>query len=270
MATFLTGRHLDCTLFPFSFREYLKYHQVEVKETTRGISLVKSKLQEYLNQGEFPESYKLPSSQYLRTLFSDIITRDVMLRCRTSRTIVSLADFLLSDIGKEVTTRRLGNIFNISHQTVENYLGCLQDAYLFFLVKRFTGKLTERYTLPRKVYVIDTGLYSSLKKFEIGKLMENTVFIELMRKAVNSGKEIFYYSSSTAEVDFIYENKAIQVTYDSQGIDEREYKGLKEFSDKYSSYELQIITWDSEGKESLSNGKEVKLIPLWKFLLVEA
>ncbi|BCU67936.1 hypothetical protein HS7_13730 [Sulfolobales archaeon HS-7] len=80
MATYLTGRHVDYLLLPFSFREFLKYHDVNVRESTRGISEVKSKLREYLNVGGFPESYRQSVKAYLGTLFDDVITKDVMVR----------------------------------------------------------------------------------------------------------------------------------------------------------------------------------------------
>ncbi|AWR96213.1 AAA family ATPase [Acidianus sulfidivorans JP7] len=259
MATYLTGRHIDFLILPFSFKEYLRYKGVEVEETTRGIARLKDELRNYLQQGGFPETFKFDKNEFLRNLYSDIITKDVIIRCRTRKDIKGLADFLLENIGKEVSTRRIGNAFNLSYQSVENYFYCLSNAYLFLFLRRFTGKSLERYTLPRKVYVIDTGF----SNFQIGKLMENLVFLELYKRF----KDVFYYSNGNAEVDFVVKDKfAIQVTYDESGIDDREYKGLVRFSDRFKNYKLIIVTWDREGKE-IRNGKEIELIPLWKFLV---
>ncbi|BFH74230.1 hypothetical protein SJAV_21740 [Sulfurisphaera javensis] len=122
----------------------------------------------------------------------------------------------------------------------------------------------EKYTLSRKVYVIDTGIFNVLKGFEIGKLMENLVFLELYKRY----KDVYYYSNGTGEVDFVTKDLAIQVTYDAGGIDEREFRGLRKFSDKFKNHKLIIITWDTEGKEKI-DGKEVELIPLWKFLITQ-
>ncbi len=266
MATYLTGRHMDFLVFPFSFKEYLRYKDVKVEETTRGIARLKEELRNYLQQGGFPETFKFDKNEYLRNLYSDIITRDVIIRCKTRKDVKGLADFLLENIGKEVSTRRVGNAFNLSHQSVENYFYCLSNAYLFLFVKRFTGKSLERYTLPRKVYVIDTGLFNTYKRLQMGKMIENLVFLELYKRY---GQEVYYYSNGNAEVDFIIKDKfAIQVTYDEGGIDDREYKGLVRFSERFKDYKLIIITWDREGKE-IRNGKEITLIPLWKFLVKE-
>ncbi|BFH74231.1 hypothetical protein SJAV_21750 [Sulfurisphaera javensis] len=71
MATYLTGRHLDFQVFPFSFREYLKYKDVKIEETTRGIAKLKDELRNYLQQGGFPETFKFNVREYLTNLYSD-------------------------------------------------------------------------------------------------------------------------------------------------------------------------------------------------------
>jgi predicted AAA+ superfamily ATPase len=275
MGTYLTGRHLDYLLLQFSFKEFLKYYNVSAEETTRGIAMVKEKLEEYIKLGGFPEAYKVISpKEYLLTLFKDIVTRDVIQRCRIRRSEINpFATFLVENTGREVTTRRLGRVFNISHQSVENYLNCLINSYLFLIVKRFTGKLVEKYVSPRKVYVIDPAFNVNLTgKVEIGRLIENLVLVELLRRKYYQklNYEIYYYSNGQSEVDFVVNGEvkeAIQVSYDISGLEERELKGLERFSEKYKGYRLKLITWDMEGVEELKNGEKVEVIPLWKYLI---
>ncbi|BCU68710.1 ATP-binding protein [Stygiolobus caldivivus] len=273
MATYLTGRHLDYVLFPFSFREFLKYQGVEVRETTRGVAGLKARLEEYLKVGGFPEGYRHDTRAYLRRLFDDVITKDVMVRCKTRRDIRDLAVFLAENIGREVSSRRLGNAFSLSHQTVINYMDCLEDSYLFILLKRFTGKALEKYSMPRKVYLIDPGIYSSLVTGEnVGRKMEDSVLVELLRFREYSGRlyEVYYYKGSNYEVDFVTYGDvkaAVQVSYEVGGLRDRELKGLEKFSEEFRDFNLILVTWDSEGEEALKNGKRVKVVPLWKFLL---
>ncbi len=273
MGTYLTGRYSDYLLLQFSFKEFLKYYNVSVEESTRGIAKVKEKLEEYVKLSGFPEAYKVFSpKEYLLTLFKDIVTRDVIQRCKIRRgEINSLATFLVENASKEVTTRRLGRMFNISHQSIENYLNCLTNSYLLFLVRRFTGKLVEKYVSPRKVYVIDPAFNVNLTgKMEIGRVMENLVLVELLRRNQKLNYEIYYYSNGQSEVDFVVNGEvkeAIQVTYDVSGLEEREIKGLERFSEKYKGYKLRLITWDMEGVEELKNGEKVEVIPLWKYLI---
>ncbi|MEM1657388.1 MAG: ATP-binding protein [Sulfolobaceae archaeon] len=273
MATYLTGRHLDFILFPFSFREFLRYRGIEATETTKGIGLIKANLQDYLNVGSFPEGYKLNHKLYLRTLFNDVITRDVMLRCKIRKNVKEIANFLAENIGREVSTRRLGSAFSISHQTANNYISCLENSYFFIFLKRFTGKALEKYTLPRKVYLIDPAIHSVIVGSEnISRKMENAVLIELLRvKYYNSlSYNVYYYRNGEAEVDFIIDGEikeAIQVTYEIEGLRDRELRSLEKFSEKFRGFNLKLITWDTEGEEILKNGKKVKVIPLWRFML---
>ncbi|MGC9105598.1 MAG: ATP-binding protein [Thermoprotei archaeon] len=272
MATFLTGRHLDYVIYPFSFREYLTYKGVEPGVTTRALAQVKSSLRDYLNEGGFPEAYTTPPRLYLRTLFQDVVTRDVAQRCRTRRDVLPLATFLAENVGREVSTRRLGNAFSLSHQTVENYLKCLEDSYLFVLLRRFTGKTLEKYTLPRKVYLIDPALYGAITgRDDLGRKMEDAVLVELLRLRDYRGVrvDVFYHREGDYEVDFVVageRNWAIQVSYEGEGLRERELKALERFSERFRGFRLFLITWEEEGEEKLNNGRKYRKVPLWKFL----
>lgn len=84
LATHLTGRHVDFTLFPFSFREYLKYKGLEISKdvlTTKEKARLFTELKDYLVFGWFPERFKFGKA-ILRVIYSDIITKDIILRHR--------------------------------------------------------------------------------------------------------------------------------------------------------------------------------------------
>ena len=104
--------------------------------------------------------------------------------------------------------------------------------------------------------------------------MENVVFIELIRRGYMPNDGIFYYKTrNNKEVDFILRNgtKAeglIQVCMDinSEGARKREQSALLEASEELDCSHLIILTWDTQAQESVK-GKEIKIIPLWKWLL---
>ena len=62
LATLLTGRHIQFSLFPFSFREYLKFSNFDLKENdvyiTEKRSLLYKHFSEYVKNGGFPEYLK--------------------------------------------------------------------------------------------------------------------------------------------------------------------------------------------------------------------
>ena len=75
------------------------------------------------------------------------------------------------------------------------------------------------------------------------------------------------------EVDFILKddkklNQLIQVSYinSKEEIKEREVKSLIKASNELKCNNLLIITWDYESEHKHGN-KNIKFIPLWKWLL---
>ena len=289
LATHLTGRHFSLELYPFSFREFLKFYNIEYQQgypTTRQIALIKRELEKFLLTGGFPESLKESSpKKYLSSLYSTILTKDVVLRhkIRLIRTIKEFSNYLISNFSCQITFNKLKNIFNLkSIHTAQNYFSFLEESYLLFLIERFSFKLKEKVTAPRKVYVIDQGLINAVSfgsSKNIGRLYENLVAVELMRrKAFSPDSEIYYWQDySGKEVDFIVKEglkikQLIQVCYDIGNYDTkiRQLKSLikadKEMRAKGSN--LFVITSDYEGEEKFEN-KIIKFIPLWRWLLSE-
>jgi len=127
-----------------------------------------------------------------------------------------------------------------------------------------------------KIYISDTGLASNLVRFssDIGKFMENLVFLELKKKELNNIFEIFYWKDyQQREVDFVIKEglkikQLIQVSFasDRNEINEREIKSLLKASELLKTKNLLCITWDYENIEVI-NKKKIKFLPLWKWLL---
>lgn len=287
LATHLTGRHYSLELYPFSFREFLRFKDIEYKDkpfTTKQIAFVRRELENFLKFGSFPESLKESfPKRYLSSLYSTILIKDTILRhkIRNVRAIKEFSNYLISNFSCQVTFNKLKNIFNLkSVHTAQDYLLFLEESYLIFLIERFSFKAKEKITAPRKVYAIDTGLInaiSSASSKNIGRLYENSVAVELMRrKAASSNLEIYYWQDySGKEVDFVLKEGArikqlIQVCYDIENHDTkmRELKSFvrahKAMRAKNSS--LLVITSDYEGEEKFEN-KIIKFVPLWKWLL---
>ncbi len=282
LATFLTGRHIDFVLFPFSFREFLKYKKFTPNiYLTEHIAKVKSYLAEYLKIGGFPLVYKVGTS-FLIQNYKDIVERDVVERykIRYVRILKELAKYLISNSTGEISFNKLRKILNVkSVHTLKNYVSYLENAYLIFLMERFSVKLKEQMLAPKKVYCIDNGLINSIS-FKLsqntGKLMENLVAVELKRRKhyFFPDREIYYWKDhQQREVDFVIKEKGkieelIQVCYSVDDVETRtrETKALLKAADEFGSKNLFIITWDEEGLIKEKN-KKIKLIPLWKWLL---
>ena len=216
----------------------------------------------------------------METLFDAILLKDVVKRysIRFSQKIYDLATYLISNFSSEFSFTKLKNILNFrSVNTVQNYLKYLEEAYLVFSLNRFSFKTKEQIKSPRKIYLVDNGFIlakSSPFSQNIGKLMENLVFVEILRKGYGLNKDIFYYKTrNERKIDFILKEglkikKLIQVCYDPNDLDaqKRELKSLIEASEELNCNDLLIITWDHEGDKGFK-GRKIKFIPLWKWLI---
>ena len=165
-----------------------------------------------------------------------------------------------------------------SVHTVQNYVRYLEDTYLVFHLDRFSFKQREQIKSPKKVYAVDTGIVNALAfsfSENIGKLMENTVAVDLLRQRFGSGSrlELYYWKDQQhREVDFVIKEGAdvarlIQVCYDIDDpkTNERELKPLVKAADERDCSDLLVITWDWEGEDEF-NGCGILFVPLWQWL----
>ena len=279
----MTGRHFDHVLLPFSFREFLSYNKIQYDiskglSTAEKVRLLKG-LEKYLYTGGFPIGIEL-GKQYLDDLYTDIIFKDVVIRhkIKLSSKMRDLADYLASSSSTEVSYNKLRNIIGLSSKhTIKEWIGFLEEAYLIFILKRFSFKKKETLKYPFKMYSIDPGfIASSLTSGSISKRMEEVVAIELLRRKnyLSQTNDIYYWKDSTnKEIDFLLEDSGnvkqlIQVTYASErdSINPREIDNLIIGASKLNCNNLLVITWDYEANEAI-NGRRIRFIPLWKWLL---
>lgn len=285
IATQLRGRTFSYILLPFSFREFLKAKNVTIpKLLTMDIAAnIKSHLRDYLEYGGFPEVVfeEIEKLRILKEYSEMILFRDIVERHNLKN--ISLARFLLlfflQNFSKEFSVNKImesSKLKGFGKNTLYNYVDKLQDSIAIFFLNKYSIKVYQRESWPKKAYLCDTGL-AKVAKFseDIGKLMENAVFLELMRSTNKKPMlEIYYWKDNQkGEVDFILKEglkieELIQVTY-ARGrdeIDKREIKSLLEASKKLNCNKLLIITWDYEDKEKIEN-KMINFTPFWKWLL---
>jgi len=279
LGTHLTGRYKSFEIFPFSFREFLKFNHVYLDKTSmylteKRVQLIKS-FQQYLSKGGMPEYLKNEDIDYIKTTYENIIYRDIIVRYNIKRqkTLRELVNILSTNISSKITYNSLKNTLKLSNSiTVKEYISYLQNSYLFFELPKFDYSLKKQLNTPRKIYTVDPmfhtlcGVNYSKNK---GRILENMVFIELKR----TGYEIFYYENKN-ECDFVIkdENKivgAIQVCYmfhkDNK---KREINGLLEAMDKFHLKTGILLTSEQEDEISAHN-KKIIVMPVWKWMITK-
>lgn len=286
LATHLTGRHVQINIFPFSFREYLEACKIKEGRKEFTSSEIKEKLSSYATYGGYPEPLlkNLEYKDYLSMLFNSIVYKDIVKRhkIRFASQVEDLAYHLISNITNEYSFNSLSKIAKIkSAHTIQKYLSCLEEAFIFFSISRFSFKAKEQLTSNKKAYCYDNGVIYS-KAFSTspnsGRLYENIVAIELKKREMDNAIYVYYWKNvQQEEVDFVIKNGLrieglIQVCYDISNIKtkEREVRALLKAGRELKCDNLIIITDDYETEENAEwfgiKGK-IKYIPLWKWLL---
>jgi predicted AAA+ superfamily ATPase len=279
LGTRLTGRHINLTLYPFSFREYLKFvgqsnfDTQNLKTTETG--LLKKHFQEYLFNGGFPDYIKYHNVDYLKTFIDNIVYRDIIVRygLTNARSLKELTSYLITNFCGKISNNNLKDLIGVKNgTTVKNYIEYLENSYLVSTITKFDYSLKSQIKANRKSYIIDSAIPNSIGiQFteNYGRLLENLVYLHLKKLY----DEIYYYSNGN-ECDFVAKQgirnySAFQVCYELNEMNfKRETAGLLYVLNELNLDSGNIITFDEE-KTIEQDGKEIRVIPAWKWLLTE-
>ncbi|MBP3299563.1 MAG: ATP-binding protein [Muribaculaceae bacterium] len=263
MATVLTGRYLQIEMLPFSLDETMSWKNISPdrkEQAAQAIMLA----DDYMRNGGYPETIAARSitKSYLSTLFDSILLKDVAQRHKVRNTtdLYNLATYLLSNFCNPISANELAGELGLSSvATTKKFCDYLNEPYLFFYLPRFNNKLKLMNKAPKKVYVVDNGFVQSTAfnlSENLGRLLENQVFVELLRRGYIPGKTLFYYRTrNDKEIDFVTRKGAkveqlIQVCYDmtSEKTRKRELDALTEAAEELHCDNLLIITNSQEEK----------------------
>ena len=263
MATVLTGRYLQIEMLPFSLEETMSWKNISTDRAEQAAQAIML-ADDYMRNGGYPETIPSRSitKSYLSTLFDSILLKDVARRHKVRNTtdLYSLATYLLSNFCNPISANELaGELGLASVATTKKFCDYLNEPYLFFYLPRFNNKLKLMNKAPKKVYVVDNGFVQSTAfnlSENLGRLLENQVFVELLRRGYIPGQTLFYYRTrNDKEVDFVTRKGAkveqlIQVCYDmtSEKTRKRELDALAEAAEELHCDNLLIITNSQEEK----------------------
>ena len=282
LATHLTGRYHAIPIFPFSFREYLtlKGFHTENILSVKAKGLLGGYFNEFLTAGSLPEIAKgNVGSSYAETLFNDIVTRDILFRhkIRQIKAFRDTARFMAGNLGSEISYNRIKSLFGLgSENTAKNFVNYLEEAYLILTLPKFSYKYQER-VRNRKTYLIDNSftVVSGLDFSQnTGKLLENVIYLELIRRSSRSSYEVFYYKN-IVEVDFLlFKNRKVteliqvSATLSEQKKKDREVRALLTAARDLEVTKLTIITLYEQDELNVS-GYTIKVIPVVEWLLIQ-
>lgn len=280
IATKLTGRHLDLELFPFSFREFLKFYAKEITNSdiysAVGRSAIIKQFDQYCKDGGMPEYLQVHDNEILMRIYEDILIKDIAVRNNLTsiKQLKDLARYLFSNVGSKINYSKLSQFVQIkSPNTVKSYMEQIQIAYLGFMIPKLEYSVKKQIISDRKFYAIDTGMIEKVStkiSEDKGWILENMVYMELRRRFIDS--IIYYDKTDESECDFAIMNRhtvhtAIQVTYFlSDQNRTRELAGIESVLKRYNLNEGWILTYDQEEEINLIK-YIIHVIPVWKWLL---
>lgn len=273
----LTGRYRQTELYPFSFGEYLRSMQVEYEEKdfymANGRVMLKSHFNNWMENGGLPEYLRYKDPEYVRTLFDNILYRDIIVRygIRSHRELRELVQLLVSNLSLPVTFTSLQRSIGLSNSaTVKEYMGYLSNAYMFYEMHQYHNSIKKQIRSPRKVYMNDVAFHNLVgfsNSQNLGRKLENAVYLALRQKT-----STLYSFHGKGECDFIFFNektepRAIQVCYIlGQDNEIREINGLIEAMRFFGLSNGLILTHDQEN-DIQKDGCSIKVLPVWKWLL---
>ena len=277
LATLLSGRYIEVSILPFSFKEYL---------TARGIDTGSRYLNyeafffDYINETSLPKGTELREGgfdkiyEYLEAIYTTIVEKDITQRHQINdkRAFANIVRFVASNIGNPLSPGKISNTLrqdgqNIHHATVEKYLEYLVSGFVFYKVNRFDLKGKKQLATQEKYYLVDAGLLNILvgkdRITDRGHILENTVYLELMRR----GNKVWTGTARNTEVDFVCKNPTGEIEYyqvawqlTNEITFAREFAALEKINDNYPKY---LLTTDS----FTQNHRGVKQLNVFNWLL---
>ncbi len=279
LATLISGRYVEISMLPFSFKEYLEYHPTGDTEAA---------LAAYMSDGGFPyvsvmERSKSKTDMYLEGIYNTIIVKDIEDRQKKRESdpnkrkitdivlLKSIAKFLANSVGNPISFKSIADYITstgrkISQSTVSDYVEALCEAFIFYPALRFDIYGKELMKTNQKYYIVDLGLRRHLiakKSYDLGFSLENIVYLELLRR----GYEVNIGKVGDTEVDFVAKKDDryyyFQVTDDmtAEATFNREISPLKNIADNYPK---TILTHD---KLTLGNYNGIEVINVIDWLL---
>lgn len=256
--TVLSGRYVTVKIHPFSFNEYLQYHEDSGLsiDTTTEVKL----FEEYLLYGGLPGHLKYDGADekddYLLDIYNSIMLNDIYdLEKITSTDLYRrLIEYIITNIGNLFSINSIKKYLksegrNSHPDTIMNYILYAANAYLIYQVKRENIKSKEILKTLEKYYVVDMGFYNLLvdnEERDRGFVLENMIFLELLRR----GYEVTIGNIYQQEVDFICKKDGSRIyvqvseTIMEQTTRKREFKSLELIRDNYPKYVLSMDNYD--------------------------
>ena len=277
LGTHLTGRYIPIELFPFSFKEFLRFQGDDIPDFHRITTVERANLNSafwgYLNSGGIPDALKYPDLPILQSLYDDVLYRDIATRYRLEAVtaLKELAFFLISNPTGLVSYNKLKERLRLgSVNTVSSYIEYMENSWLIFTLNLYAYSIKRQQIAPKKIFCIDNGIINDVG-FQFspntGKLMENSVFLALRQQS----KEIYYIKTPGGfEIDFYLpaQRQLVQVskTLDNPATRKREFRAIED-AIREVPVETALVLSENNEEDTEIGGVKVKVQSIAEWLV---
>lgn len=274
LSTFLSGRYVEIKMLPLSFKEFLTFYDFTADTP------MDKKFANYMKFGGMPtlKDYNFDEKQSRETLdsiYNTVIVKDVLSRSEIKDVAIleKLTRFMADNIGNMTSINKITNylvseksLSSPNNKLIEAYTTSLENAFIFYPVKRYDIKGKEFLKSLNKYYIVDSGLRTYLlgRVRDTGRILENIVYFELLRRGYN----VSIGKIGDMEIDFIAtrgeEKVYIQVSDEITDAKtrERELASLQAIRD---NFEKIVLTMDYLHTGITEDG--IKVVHLLDWLL---
>ncbi len=267
LATLFTGRYMEIHVYPFSFKEYCTYFEIDKDYDEH--------FERYIKLGGLSGSYTYKNDtdkgKYIRDVYDTILIRDLVEKYRLGNATIlkRVAEYLMDNVSNISSSNNISNALiangtETNYKTVGSYIGHLCHAFVFYETGRYDVRGKEYLQSLSKYYLADTGIRFAVlgkRNMDWGRMLENIVFIELLRR----GYDVYVGKLYQKEIDFVAmkgnEKLYIQVSDDISGEEtfSREIGPLLQIRDAYP----KMLLARTRHEDSDYEGVSIIDIPRW-------
>lgn len=292
LANSFGGRYVEIKMHPYSLAEYYNANtyvsDLKVPESREeffnrnNLSFVYKK---YITEGGFPQTVNmlfdrkmindyLHDTVYMNTLHKDIVRR---FNIADSNKLDAVVQYMFDNIGNETSLRSIerglkSGGYSVSAPSIDTFLKGLLDSYLLYKCNKYDIKGKKYLDSNAKYYVVDLGLRTALlgqKDMDAGHILENVVYLELLRRGYNVSVGRIYATGKNLEVDFVAQKaggtpeyyQVALYTLEPETL-KRELAPLEAIDDNYPKF---ILSMDADSGDN--NG--IKRMNVFRWLLEE-
>lgn len=298
---YMVGRILSFYIYPFNFHEILKTRSSRLErayarqnkqiknwlfenqplDLKKGDDLLHEEMtkafEDYCVWGGYPQIVLTEDieqrKKVLNDLYNNYLLKDIKtsLELATEKELYKLSQYIATQVGQITVYQNLSQASGLEYRTLKKHLSILEETFIIKSVTPFFRNKQKELSRNPKIFFLDMGFRNALiddindleKRPDAGNMVENTVYVQLLKNFIQADKLNFYRTKMGSEIDFItWNNHAIipmEVKY-KVFKQEQISKGFRSFIEQFKPEKAIVWTKNFWGMLE-ENGTQILFAP---------